>query len=235
MITKKEIRRCVWAALAVVMLTGCQTVSFGTGNPRGMDHRQLADGQTVSPAALEAANPHPPPASDNPARDNAVFIYGGKWTDTRFLEILRLETDFQDSYLGTVGLSRTLHRFNRHLDLEGEANLTRHWGKQDHFELNAALNLRWNTFPWDRFVDTSLAFGLGPSYAFGRPRIEERRRRPVSRLLVFMVGEVTFGPPAQWDSPWEVLVRIHHRSGGFGTVSNAGGSNVVTTGLRYRF
>ncbi|MFP4192832.1 MAG: hypothetical protein ACLFU6_12240 [Candidatus Hydrogenedentota bacterium] len=235
MITTKDIHRCVWAVLAVVMLTGCQTVSFGTGNPRGVEDRPLAERQTVTPAALEAANSHPAPASANPSRDNAIFVYGGKWTDTRFLEILQLDTDFQDSYLGTVGLSRTFLRFGRHLDLEGETNLTRHWGKQDHFEVNAALNLRWNTFPWDRFVDTSLAYGLGPSYAFGRPRIEERRRRPVSRLLVFMVGEITVGPPAQWDSPWEGLIRIHHRSGGFGTVSDAGGSNFVTMGLRYRF
>ncbi len=217
------------------MLTACQTVCFGTGNPGRIDHRQTAEGQTVSPAALETANLHSPSATENPSRDNAIFVYGGEWTDTRFVEILQLDTDFQDSYLGTVGLSRTFHRFNRHLDLEGEANLTRHWGKQDHFELNAALNLRWNTFPWDRFVDTSLAYGLGPSYAFGRPYIEERRRRPVSRLLVFMVTEVTAGPPAQWESPWEALVRIHHRSGAFGAVSDAGGSNFITTGLRYRF
>lgn len=220
--------------LAVVMLTGCQTVSLGTETASGVEHRRMAGGETVPPANVTARGARPAP--DNPSRDHAVFVYGGQWTATRFLEILlELDTDFQESYLGAVGVSRTFHRFGRHLDLEGETNLTRHWGKQDHFELNAALNLRWNTFPWDNFVNTSLAYGLGPSYAFGRPNIEERRRRPLSRLLVFMVGEVTVGPPASWDSPWEGLVRIHHRSGGFGTVSDAGGSNFITTGLRYRF
>ena len=207
--------------MTAVVLSGCQTGAPLAGYEAAGQPGQSAYDQ--------------PESGDAPPRDNAVFVYGGKWSDNRFIDILRLESELRGSYLAAVGYSRTLHRFNEHLHLEGEANVARHWGKQSHFEVNAAANLRWNAFPWDRFVNTSFAYGLGPSYAFGRPVIEERRNRPLSRGLVFMIAELTFAPPKQRASPWEGFIRIHHRSGAFGVVSDAGGSNFITSGARYRF
>ncbi|OOG25721.1 hypothetical protein B1C78_06000 [Thioalkalivibrio denitrificans] len=165
--------------------------------------------------------------------DAAVFIYAGQWSANRFGEIVGLRSNFRSSYLAAAGASRVLHRFNEHLHLEGEINAARHWGKQHHFELNAAASLRWTTFPWDRFLNTSIAHGFGPSYAFERPPIETREDRRATRVLVFMVTEVTTAPPH--STPWEGFVRIHHRSGAYDVVSRSAGSNFVTAGLRYRF
>ena|GEM_PF-369805 len=167
----------------------------------------------------------------------SVFAYGGPWTKTNLGEIVQAKTDFKNSFVWAVGGSRTLYNLNEFFLLEAEVNTARHTGRQDHFELNAAVNLRLHRFPWDRYVNTSLAYGLGPSYAFTRPPIEQRRASdPVpSHLLVFMPVEVTFAPPDKYQLPWEVLVRVHHRSGAFGAVSNAKGSNFIVTGLRYRF
>jgi hypothetical protein len=167
--------------------------------------------------------------------DSAVFLYGGQWSANRFGEILSLRTEFQSSYLGVLGASRVLRGFNEHLHLEGEVNVARHWGRQDHFEINMAASVRWKSFPWDSVVDTSFAHGFGPSYAFDRPPIETRGDRPASRGLVFMVTEFALAPPGSGSGSWEGFVRIHHRSGAYDVVSRASGSNFVTTGFRYRF
>jgi len=164
-----------------------------------------------------------------------VFGYGGQWSANNIGSILRGRTKFQSSYVGVAGGSRTLHRFGRHLSLELEANAAFHAGLQRHPEVNTALLVRWHRFPWDRYVNTTVAFGLGPSYAFRTPRVEVHPRRPASRLLVFMPVEITFAPPQRRNPRWELLLRIHHRSGAFGLVSDARGSNFVSTGVRYRF
>lgn len=167
--------------------------------------------------------------------DWTVFAYGGKWSDNRYGEIIRTTTELRDSHLWVAGMSRSLIRFYPHLQLEGEWNLGRHTGRQDHFEMNAALSLRWNTFPWDDYLDTSFAHGIGPSYAFSRPPIEDDSDKKAERLLLFMQTELAVSPPAPGGSRWAWFVRIHHRSGIFGVLSDASGSNFLTTGIRFKF
>ncbi len=165
----------------------------------------------------------------------SVCIYGGRWSQNRIGEIVLFDTRVRDTYVWAAALSRRVYRLSDSLALEAELNVARHTGWQRHFELNAAVNLRWNRFPWDNHVDTSLSYGLGPSYAFKRPPIEQRSDRGPAHFLVFMPVEITFGPPSGRLEPWEILVRVHHRSGAYGVVSDARGSNFVTTGLRRRF
>ncbi len=43
---------------------------------------------------------------------------------------------------------------------------------QDHWEFNLPIVARWEAFPWDDVIDTSLAFGIGPSYASEIPKVE---------------------------------------------------------------
>ncbi len=166
----------------------------------------------------------------------SLFAYGGQWTDTRFVRIVfRGQTDFQNAYVWVVGGSRNLYDVCRHLRVEGEVNTARNTGRQNHSEINTAFSLRWRTFPWDRYVDTSLAYGLGISHAFARPPIEEEPERRATRTLIFMPTELTFARPRSQGSPWEAMLRIHHRSGAFGVFKDAGGSNFVSLGVRYRF
>ncbi len=165
----------------------------------------------------------------------SVFAYGGKWTDTRIGQISQFQTDMQSSYLWTAGVSRELYHISEDLVLETEFNITRHTRAQDHFEFNAAANLRWKSLPWDRYVNTALSYGLGPSYATQRPAIEQRSDRGPTHVLVFMPVEIAFSLPGKQNPRWEVLLRIHHRSGGYGIISDARGSNFLTGGVRYRF
>jgi len=91
--------------------------------------------------------------------------------------------------------------------------------------------LRWTLFPWDRFVDTSIAVGEGLSYATSRPRIENRGE--AARLLNYLMFEMELTPLQ--DSPWSLVGRIHHRSGVFGIFGGVrGGSNFIMIGVRYR-
>jgi hypothetical protein len=48
----------------------------------------------------------------------------------------------------------------------------KHSGEQEHVELVSSINLRCVTFPWNRHLDTSLAFGGGLSLATEVPVLE---------------------------------------------------------------
>ena len=165
----------------------------------------------------------------------SVFVYGGQWSDTPIGSILLFQTRFKDSYVWAAGISRKIIDITDDLLIEAELGTARHTGLQHHFELNASFNLRWHNFPWDNVVNTSIAYGLGPSYAARRPPVEESSKQRPAHVLVFMPVEITFAPPKQYNLPWEFLVRVHHRSGAYGVVSHGKGSNFVSAGLRYRF
>lgn len=169
-------------------------------------------------------------------REWSVCVYRGKWSNNRIGEILQGRRVIRSSYIWAAGIARPVYRFSEDLLLEAELNIATHAGMQSHSEFNAAVNLRWLRFPWDRHVNSTASFGLGPSYAHERPPIEtSHTRHTPARLLVFMPVEMTFAPPERKDSSWEVLCRIHHRSGAYGVVSNAKGSNFIAAGLRWRF
>lgn len=82
-----------------------------------------------------------------------------------------------------------------------------------------------------RFFLSTIALGIGPSFASSTPRLERQRLRRTSRQMLFMPFEITAGTP---DRRWEAFTRIHHRSGGFDVITRGSGSNLVTLGLRMR-
>jgi hypothetical protein len=166
-------------------------------------------------------------------RRASYFVYVGQFSATRFNRIIRFDTDFQSSWIGVVGVTRELVDVGGFAHFEGEANFGQHWGMQSHQEVNLGLVLRWKQFPWDGVFDTSIALGSGVSYAFDRPPIEETLSRDAERILKYMVFEIAGKRPGWAD--WSGFVRIHHRSGVFGVVSEARGSNFVGLGVRRHF
>ncbi len=98
--------------------------------------------------------------------------------------------------------------------------------------MNAAVNHRWNVFPWDHRVDTSLAIGNGLSWATSTPELEEKfEAEGTERLLYYLNLEATFSPPS--TDRWAIILRIHHRSGVFGLFGVDGGSNTLSLGMRF--
>lgn len=171
----------------------------------------------------------------NRQRKYSLSAYVGEYHHRHIHQILTGDTNSGDTFVWSLAATRHIYDFNEDLSLEFEINTAYHTRKQHHWELNSSLNLRWHRFPWDEHVNTTFAYGLGPSYAFEKPFVEEREDTPPSNLLVFMPVELTFSAPEERDSSWEFLVRIHHRSGAWGVISNSKGSNFISAGIRYRF
>ncbi len=181
----------------------------------------------VIPAtAAEISSPH------------TFTVYGGRISsEETWHDVLRkpYSSNYVDSYLITGAYSRAYRQFREGaLRAEYEVNLTYNYGQQDHWELNVApIALRWMRFPWNERVRTTAAFGLGLSYAFEYPQVEYELENDTQQLLLFWFMEITAGPP---DGPWSAVVRLHHRSPGWGAMGVAdGGMNAPSIGFRYVF
>lgn len=165
----------------------------------------------------------------------AAMVFGGNLLDNKwdqvFLEPQNLK--FENAYLIGLAVHRRVARPFSFLDVEVEVNATRHFGDQRHWEVNGPLLTgRITRFPWSHWLDTSAAFGLGPSYANRVPRLEGINEGSSERLLMYWFIEVDAALPAE---NWRAVWRLHHRSTGYGTFGDDGGSNALTIGIRRQF
>ncbi len=64
------------------------------------------------------------------------------------------------------------------------------------------------------------------------PEVEVELEGASEKLLLYWNIDVTLGPPR---SSWALLLRLHHRSGGFGLLADDGGMNAVALGVRVAF
>ena len=106
------------------------------------------------------------------------------------------------------------------------------------FELDPFVMFRWNKFPWNQYLMTSFGIGEGLSYATRIPAEEakdaEQAGDPTKHLINFLTLELTAALPSY--PQWQLVSRIHHRSGAFGTYgAGNSGSNALTLGIRYSF
>jgi hypothetical protein len=141
--------------------------------------------------------------------------------------------DFEESYLLAVALARTIAQYGDLASLEVEGQIVRHFDIQEHWELNALIAARWEKFYWDEYIDTSLAFGIGPSYATRRPETEQAGREETDHLLTYLMVELELGLPSHPNTSF--ITRIHHRSCAFGVVAEDGSSNALAFGIKHRF
>lgn len=118
--------------------------------------------------------------------------------------------------------------------LEYESGLYKHWGDEEYWEFTQAIIGRWNYFPWNHLVYTTVAMGFGMSYTDVLPRRATENNPEVTNLLHFQPVEVTFSLPDKPDL--QLVLRLHHRSGGFGIYCPGVATyNSVGLGLRYYF
>jgi hypothetical protein len=168
------------------------------------------------------------------AQDYALSLYAGRLTKEKFERAILPDAEFADATIIVAAGSWTVSRFfDGKLSCELEAQVGKYVGDQNHWEFNLPiLGFRWHRFPWDDHLATTIAWGIGPSYATEVPPVELETNDSSSHWLIYWFGEFTLGPPT---ANWEVLMRLHHRSDGFGLVAADGGSNAICAGLRYRF
>jgi hypothetical protein len=171
-------------------------------------------------------------ASPRPG-DQALSLFAAQMTDNNWHQIVRLDdVRFRDAYLVGAAWSRRFAHIDDRAEFDIEGQIVRHFGDQDHWEFNAAVVGRWMKFPWNRWLPTHAAFGIGPSYATREPAEEADRSGSSARFLLYWMGELEFSRPNQ---PWSVIARLHHRSTGYGVFADSGGSNFLALGVRHRF
>ncbi len=163
----------------------------------------------------------------------AISIFGGWMTDNNWEDVFTpWDLEFRDTALAGIAGSRRFWRYDDNISFEIEGQIVRYFGDQENWEFNLPIIVRWETFPWNDVIDTSVAFGLGPSYATEVPKEEVAMDGDSQRWLVYWVFELALGVP---ETDWSGIFRLHHRSGAFGIVADEGGTNVLAVGLKRRF
>jgi len=163
-----------------------------------------------------------------------ISVYSAVMNDDNFINTLKRAANKEDSNLAVLAIGRKITSFKQHIDFEIEGQIAKHSGAQYHMEYNVDFVARWLSFPWDSFIDTSLAIGEGLSFATEIPEIEERHHNETSQLLNYLMFELTFTLPK--FPKWSLISRLHHRSGVYGLFNGVyGGSNATGLGMKYTF
>ena len=123
--------------------------------------------------------------------------------------------------------------FSGALTFEWESLYAQHWGTSEFHELGGAIYARWNRFPWNNYIKTTFAVGMGPSITSKTAHYEPHNGLR-SRVLMQLNFEINLYSPAY--PRWALLFRIQHRSGVLNLINSIrGGSNFLTIGIRRQF
>ncbi len=166
------------------------------------------------------------------AKEPIGRVLKGKFTSTN-------ETLYTGEIAYTLARSNPIRRFFSLLvsEVQLAGNFTIRDGKYNKgtvYEFNPYIVFRWTHFPWNRFVDTTLAAAEGVSYDTKVIWSERRYNSDCSRFLNYLMFEITFAAPSY--PRLQFLIRMHHRSGGYGLYGAGNtGSNAVGAGIRYYF
>ncbi len=175
-------------------------------------------------------------ATYTPAHAEGRWYYSGYlgvMTENRWHEVITPgELDLADSGLvgGSVGWDRQIGASRFSYGFEVQA--LKHFGRQDHFEFNLPLVLRYTPRkPFPRQLN-SVSFGIGLSHATEIPQVEVDRKGVSQRNFVYWMADVEFSLPRPETS---VFFRLHHRSDGYGIYDVSSGSTGLVLGLRRSF
>jgi len=164
-----------------------------------------------------------------------VMLFGGALNSGSLEDVLLFKTGYEDA--GFVGLAfgREVYS-NEWFSIEVEGGVGLLAGDSHGSQIWGAGYARWNRFPWNNIVKTSIAASIGINYSFRDIDFEQRTAAPgkSKQLLHYFSPEITFALPEFQHT--ELVVRIHHRSSVYGLFDcRRCGSNTPTIGLRHRF
>ncbi|MEP7031601.1 MAG: hypothetical protein ABI830_11760 [Pseudolabrys sp.] len=165
-----------------------------------------------------------------------TFMVGSSAGDDKLIWLLTSpwNTKFRDDYFAGGAVSRKLVRFWNYFTIEAELGVGARFGTTNSPEGWAAIFFRYDYFPWNKYLFTTVAVSTGVDYLSRLPPSETYPGDKTSHVLHYFSPEITFALPEYKQH--ELLIRYHHRSGVFGTFNGVwGGSNVISLGYRYRF
>lgn len=166
--------------------------------------------------------------------DWSLTAYGARLTADSLGDTLKFSAKYEDSYISVFAVTRRVFTYKGFIDVEIEGQAAKHFGEQNHLEFNVLPVVRWLPFPWDRYIDTSIAAGAGLSYALETPEVEAIGVSHTPRLLGYLMFELAFSLPQM--PKWCFVARVHHRSGANGLFSGRlDASNAIGLGIKYSF
>ncbi len=137
-----------------------------------------------------------------------------------------------DTYVAVAALAKEFWRYKNWISFEIEGQVGKHFGGEHQGQITGLIVGRWRWFPWDKYLDTSLAVGEGVSYNTSVSKIEKEDDEDATRWLNYLLVELTFKVPK--FERWDLVYRIHHRSSNNHLIG-AGASNYVCGGIKYSF
>ena len=162
-----------------------------------------------------------------------LTIYGGAHAQDTIEDIFTFNAKFEDNdYIAVAALAREFWRYKDYISFEAEGQIGKHFNNDTFWEFNGLIIGRWHAFPWNKYLDTSLAVGDGLSCYTEVSKVEKEDDQDAQKTLNYLLLELALGLP-QYPR-WDLVVRIHHRSSIFG-LYGAGGSNYLTGGIKFSF
>lgn len=174
----------------------------------------------------------------------AAMIFGGQLTENELADIIVPDPDrgarFTDTSFIGAALSREIYRWHGFsVELEGGAGYQ--FGDfrgvdNSSGQVWGAAYFRYDYFPWNHLIHTSVAGSVGLNYAFRETAFEnyETKVGTTEKILHYFSPEIAFSLPDRREH--ELVIRLHHRSSANGAFGCDGcGSNFVTLGYRHRF
>ncbi|MBA2653620.1 MAG: hypothetical protein H0U71_00945 [Gammaproteobacteria bacterium] len=172
-----------------------------------------------------------------------ALIYYGKMTNDNLGEVIAFNYSLNKDTLYSLEIGKELNPCNpvrrflqpimSSVDFRGNFTVLQDtYG--DILEFNPYIAFNWYHFPWRHKFKTTISVGEGISYVTKVPYSEEKNSEEAKKLLNFLLLDLAFGLPSHPE--WEIIARIHHRSGAFGLYhANNTGSTAVGLALRYWF
>lgn len=187
-------------------------------------------------ACLFLAQPALADPAEQPVNQNA-FILGGQFSTGWFQDTFRFwEDHYEPNFLVGFGYQYFFYTYPAGFQLGAEAGLGVRGGEHSSAELWGGLVARYDGLIEAGGFSVSPAITFGLSAVTGTVGVETQRAADINRsvpILYYLGPEIAISHEAFPDL--ELLARVQHRSGGFGTIAPIDGSNAATLGLRYKF
>ena len=162
-----------------------------------------------------------------------LTAYGGAHAQDHIEDLFTFNARFEDNdYIAVAALAREFWHYKNYISFEVEGQIGKHFNNDTFWEFNGLIIGRWHVFPWNQYIDTSIAVGDGLSYYSEVSKVEKEDDDDAQRTLNYLMFELALGLP-QYPR-WHLVVRIHHRSSIFG-LYGAGGSNYACGGIKFSF
>lgn len=187
-------------------------------------------------AAFAALSPPAAGQAWTETDEQNVFVMGGPFSREFFGGTFRFWADhYESNFFAGAGYQRFLYAHHGGLKVGLEAGVGVRVGAPTSLELWGGGVARFDIVT---IGDLSITPALTAGFSVVTDTIGEERVRasqlgePVN-FLYYLGPEISVSHAA--NPGLEVFGRVHHRSGGFGTIAHIDGSNAAVLGLRHKF